>query len=326
MTSILRKITRADVVREPFPHVVIDGALEDELYARLVASFPPAEAIVHGLPIENNAPYRMPAARLLEDVRVDACWKEFVRYHTSAAFFAEAVALFPELERFRGARTSVRNGEPCAEVALDCQPCWGAPVKRPSSSDTCHVDRPITLFGGLLYCRLPGDDAEGGDLELYRFRGDERLYDATRHVDPSLVEPFLRIPYAANRLVFFLQSAQSLHGVTVRGVTRWPRLHVNFLAQLQTNFFELAGVDDVAMTRPASPPVLASAEMLRVPTHPGPSLDARDDELVVSRIHGDIRNPTGTNHPPVIPSVERGTWVGGDTQDELHRESAGASE
>jgi hypothetical protein len=240
MNSILRKITRADVVRDPFPHVVIDGALEDELYARLAASFPSADAIVDGQPIENNAPYRMPAARLLGDARVDACWKEFVRYHTSRAFFVEAVSLFDELSPFAGARTSIRNAEPLADVALDCQPCWGAPVTHPSSSDPCHVDRPITIFGGLLYCRLAGDDADGGDLELYRFRGHERRYDATRHVDPSLVEPVRRIPYAANRLVFFLQSPDSLHGVTVRTATKWPRLHVNFLAQLQTNFFELS--------------------------------------------------------------------------------------
>lgn len=126
------------------------------------------------------------------------------------------------------------------EVALECQPCWGAPVTHPSSSDPCHIDRPVALYAGLLYCRLPGDDAIGGDLELYRFRGAERRYDATRHVDPALVEPVKRIPYAANRLVFFLHSPHSLHGVTERAATRWPRLHVNFVAEMQSNVFELA--------------------------------------------------------------------------------------
>lgn len=248
MKSILHGLGRGDVVREPFPHVVVDGALEDEAYALLADSFPPVDAIVDGRPVENNTPYRMPAARLLDDVRVAPVWKELVRYHTSAAFFREVLSLFgdalrelhPALPSLDDARTSIRDAEPFADVALDCQPCWGAPVTRVSSSDPCHVDRPVTLFAGLLYCRLPGDDANGGDLDLYRFRGAERRYDATRHVDPALVESVRRIPYAANRLVFFLQSAHSLHGVTERAVTPWPRLHVNFLGEMQRNVFDLA--------------------------------------------------------------------------------------
>ena len=54
--------------------------------------------------------------------------------------------------------------------------------------------------------------------------------------------------------------------------------------------------------------------ILRVPTHPGPSLDARDDELFLPLLNEHVRNPTDTTLSPVIPSVERGTWVGGDAQ------------
>jgi len=97
----------------------------------------------------------------------------------------------------------------------------------------------VALYAGLLYCRLPEDEAEGGDLELYRFRGPARGYNERRYVDDALVEPVKRIPYAANRLVFFIHSPHSLHGVTVRSVTPWPRLHVNFLAEARTNIFEL---------------------------------------------------------------------------------------
>ena len=41
------------------------------------------------------------------------------------------------------------------------------------------------------------------------------------------------------KLVFFIHSPHSLHGVTTRSVTSWPRLHVNFLAEMQTKIFEL---------------------------------------------------------------------------------------
>ncbi len=246
MKSILARVTAADVVREPFPHVVVDGALEEELYAQLVAAFPDAETCVDGRPLENNSAYRMPAERVLREGRVAQCWKDFVRLHTSPAFFAEVMAIFGDALRelhpglsLVDARTNIRGVEPFADVALDCQPCWGSPVTRPSSSARCHVDRQVALFAGLLYCRLPGDDAAGGDLELYRFRGPERRYDNLRYVDESLVEPVRRVPYAANRLVFFLHSAHSLHGVTVRAVTPWPRLHVNFLGEMQRKVFDI---------------------------------------------------------------------------------------
>ena len=246
MKSILHKVTAADVVRDPFPHVVVDGALEEDVYARLTGSFPETDVIVDGRPLENNCAYRMPGEKLLGDARVAQCWKDFARLHTSAAFFGEVMAIFGDAIRelhpalsLRGARTNIRGAEPFADVALDCQPCWGSPVTRASSSARCHVDRQVALFAGLLYCRLPGDDAEGGDLELYRFRGAERRYDELRYVPDSLVEPVTRIPYAANRLVFFIHSAHSLHGVTVRSETRWPRLHVNFLGEMQTKVFDV---------------------------------------------------------------------------------------
>ena len=246
MKSILHKATAADVVREPFPHVVVDGALEEDVYAQLAASFPESDVLVDGRPLENNSAYRLPCEKLLAEARVAQCWKDFVRLHTSASFFAEVMAIFGDALRelhpalsLAGARTSIRGVEPFADVALDCQPCWGSPVVQASSSAPCHVDRQVALFAGLLYCRLPGDDAEGGDLEIYRFRGAERRYDELRYVPASLVEPVRRIPYAPNRLVFFLHSPHSLHGVTVRSETRWPRLHVNFLGEMQTKVFDI---------------------------------------------------------------------------------------
>ncbi|MBV9496290.1 MAG: hypothetical protein JOZ54_18720 [Acidobacteria bacterium] len=245
MRTILHTIDRAQIAPDPFPHVIADGVAE-------TYPFPSADLIVDGRLLENNSVYRLPAARILGNPEVSREWQNFAQVHTSQAFFAEVVTLFgdtiralhPELEtrlgcRLEDARTSIRGYEPMADIALDCQLCWGSPVTTASSSNACHVDRPVALFAGLLYCRLPEDDAEGGDLELYRFRGTERRYDDGRFVDASLVEPVKRIPYAANRLVFFLHSPHSLHGVTVRQPTQWPRLHVNFLAETRFPIFEL---------------------------------------------------------------------------------------
>ena len=246
MKSVLHGVTSADVVPDPFPHVVVDGALEADLYAELEAGFPDRDVITGHNPLENNTTYRMPAAKILTDRRVPQSWRDFALHHTSGAFFREALAVFGDAIRalhshldIQGLRTSIRGHEPFSDVALDCQLAWGSPVTRLSSSNGPHVDREVALFAGLLYMRLDDDDAEGGDLELYRFKGSERRYDERRFVDRSLLEPVKRIPYAANRLVFFIHSPHSVHGVTPRSVTPWPRLHVNFLAEFPTKVFDL---------------------------------------------------------------------------------------
>src|SRR5262249_31279274 len=169
--NILHRVSRDDVVMEPFPHVVVDDAVEPELYARLAAAFPPAEVVVDGREVTNNAAYHLRTARLVADARVAPAWKAFARAHTSAEVFREVVEIFgdairalhPDLEsrlgrRLEEARTSIREAEPFADLALDCQPTWGSPVLQRSRTHPVHIDRPVALYAGLLYCQLPEDD------------------------------------------------------------------------------------------------------------------------------------------------------------------------
>ncbi|HUP60952.1 MAG TPA: hypothetical protein VNA69_11085 [Thermoanaerobaculia bacterium] len=249
--SVLRGLTPDRIDRDPFPHVVVDEALDPALYRELEAALPPAETLLRGRAMENNTPYRYSAEHILAEG--SPRWREFARLHTSAAFFADVVALFgdtirtlhPALEARAGKRleemkSSIRFVEPFADVALDCQITYGSPVTRATRCHRVHVDRQVALYAGLLYFRRSGDDSSGGDLELYRFRGNARTYDEGRYVDDALVERVKTIPYAANRLAFFIHSPEALHGVSVRSVTPHPRLHVNFIAEFRAKVWELA--------------------------------------------------------------------------------------
>jgi hypothetical protein len=249
--TILRGLTPGRIERDPFPHVAVDDALDAALYEELAASLPPAETLLRGRPLENNTPYRYSAEHILADA--PRAWQEFTLAHTSAEFFAEVVALFgdsiralhPSLESRMGKRleemqSSIRFVEPFADVALDCQITYGSPVTQATRCHRVHVDRQVALYAGLLYFRRGDDRSCGGDLELYRFRGRERAYEEGRYVDDALVEKVKTIPYAANRLAFFIHSPESLHGVSVRSVTPHARLHVNFIAEFRTHAWELA--------------------------------------------------------------------------------------
>jgi hypothetical protein len=252
MKSILHKATAASVVSEPFPHVVIDDALEPELYQALVSSFPDQKSFVGDGATQNNCNYRIPGRDLISDPNYARVWRELSAHHTSNGFFGEVVTVFgdairslhPALEtgigkRLEDAATNVRNAEPIADFAMDCQITWTSPVRRRSSSAPCHVDREVALYAGMLYMRPPDDHADGGDLELYRFRPGQRRYNADRSVDLRRVETVKKIAYAANRLVFFIHSPDSIHGVTQRSPTPLPRLHINFIAEARERVFIL---------------------------------------------------------------------------------------
>jgi len=253
MKSILHKASAASVVSEPFPHVVIDDALDPELYAALVASFPNWRSFVADGKTQNNCNYRISASDLMTVGRYAAAWRELATLHTSTEFFRDVINVFgdsirnvhPTLEgqigkQLEKAATNVRYAEPAADFAMDCQITWTSPVRRRSSSAPCHVDREVALYAGMLYMRPADDQVDGGDLELYRFLPGQRRYNADRSVDLRRVETVKRIAYAANRLIFFIHSPDAVHGVTQRSPTQLPRLHVNFIAEAREKIFSLA--------------------------------------------------------------------------------------
>ena len=254
MKSILTKATAASVERDPFPHLVIDDALDADLYARLAATFPSRERIVGDQAVQNNCNYRLSARDIRDDANIDGAWRELVALHTSPEFFRDVNRVFgdtirmlhPALRALDESATSVRYAEPIADFAMDCQVTWTSPVQRRSSSAPCHVDREVALYAGMLYMRLPEDDSCGGDLELYRFKPGQRCYNDDRSVDLRRVDTIKCIRYAPNRLVFFIHHPDAVHGVTKRSPTPLPRLHINFIAEGREKIWTLRGQEAAA--------------------------------------------------------------------------------
>jgi hypothetical protein len=254
MRSILHKASKADIKVWPFPHMVIENALEGALYERLAREFPAPEVLLDGRELESNRSYHYNACKILSDSRLSQTWREFVAYHVSQHFYEETVALVgdhlrrlhPAIEERLGKKleslsTSVRFAEEFRDIALECQIAYSSPVTRASRFLGPHVDREVALFAGLLYFRLEEDDSTGGDLEFYRFKGNERAYaKERRRVPDSLVEKVKVIRYEKNTLVLILHSPESLHGVSMRSETKFPRLHVNFVGELRTKVFDLS--------------------------------------------------------------------------------------
>ena len=101
-----------------------------------------------------------------------------------------------------------------------------------------HVDSGRKLFAGLFYMRAAEDDAEGGDLALGRLKSPYREAEQAagafdgKYLDEEKIETARLVPYAANRLVLFINSLSAIHGVTVRQPTTHPRRFVNLLGEI----------------------------------------------------------------------------------------------
>lgn len=242
----------------PYPHIVIENCLPDELYDELEATRPSDQELVHARPLGSNMRLDRHARHLLADASIPDIWRQFIKYHVSYAFWQEVVKLF-DAELGPGSAVSgwVLNltGRPLAtmptvvrthpasrnSISLDVNVGVNTPVVGAASSVRGpHVDNPIEVFAAMLY--MPPKDApdEGGDFVIYeksrtvRFEGKAEV---SANDVRSLVE-HARVKYKRNTMVAFINSVHAIHGVTPRLSRDFRRL-VNFIVELPFTQFEL---------------------------------------------------------------------------------------
>src|SRR5580698_3302224 len=205
--SILGRVTRADVRRDPYPHIVIDNCLPTDLYAELARTYPADSTI---LQLGSCAGKRSARPNSRQDIdarsilaRPDCftdTWRAFVEYHVSNAFFqeflrlmgGEIAAIYPQLEQRLGCPlpklTTGILGETAArgsQLLLDCHVGINTPSTRLSSVRRVHTDAPDELFAALVYFRREEDSVTGGDLEIFRWKDQRKRLFVGSEVDES---------------------------------------------------------------------------------------------------------------------------------------------
>jgi hypothetical protein len=254
MRTLLDNATPGDVRSEPFPHLVIEHALLEDLADRLLAEFPPLSVVTQGQAYSSNQRFSYNAADAAFQGHLSTLWQEWVATHITKEFYLQFVRLFthaihqqwPQLaERLTGehVRTGMRHRDSMddVDVVLDCQVCLNTPVVGTASAvKIAHLDNPHELFAGLLYLRPADDDSTGADLEIFRYRrGMQPRFHGPRLIDWRFVEKVSTIPYRHNTLILFLNTPHALHGVTARSVTHRPRYLVNVLGEVKEELFDM---------------------------------------------------------------------------------------
>ena len=254
MGDLFQKLQSAEVVEQPFPYFVIENFLPSEICAQLIAELPPVDAFVGKEGPGDNTRFNLSYQRSLENPKVSQLWREVLSIGMSQAYLDQILRLFrhsiyqfyPDFDqRFGAVDTLAASGRDGTKkrhgtVTLDAQIAINTPARTGGTSVRGpHLDRIDKLFVGLLYLRLPNDDSTGADLELLKPVASRPIFAPQRFLPREAAHLVRKIPYRANTLVMFLNTPQSLHGVTPRGTASVPRYFINLLGEMPTPLFKV---------------------------------------------------------------------------------------
>lgn len=245
--SLLQNFHKSNFYTDPFPHIIIDNALPDNIYNELEKSTPNDLISKSDFQLNNSRTNIFPDQ--LENNLKYKIWFDFLAYHNSIDFYEEFIAIFKnEINRLypnlikeqkkkflrKGSIKTMRNkdsakiqkGETLFTSIYGCN----TPVKTPTSVVQPHLDHYNKFYFGLYYLRPEEDKSEGGDLVIYRWKNDysnfkkkniiftEKWTNMHEHVNPVK-----KVEYKKNCVIFGINTIDSLHGVTIRQKTDYIR-------------------------------------------------------------------------------------------------------
>jgi hypothetical protein len=249
MPTVLDKAKKEDVQSDPFPYLLIENAISDDLCEELIKEFPSDSVVARGSDLGDNLRFSLPAPLVAGSHEVKKIWRDFISEHSSQEFFDKFNYLFedhikvayPSLVEQKNI-VGVRGLDDFtnSNVLIDAQICINSPViNKPSSVKIAHIDDTDKLYAGLFYLRHPDDDSQGGNLEIYKLKGNDYRIHGQRLVRGKYVKVVKTIPYKKNTLIIFLNSPIALHGVTVRQKTNHTRKFMNLVAEAKESLFSL---------------------------------------------------------------------------------------
>ena len=230
-----------DYFKDPYPHVVIKNALPKDLYETLANTFP-TQQMKEKLPLIEGHTHRYLAKDVLyvKKIPVSKEWETFFRTHTSQEYYEKVLELFkndmPYGKDVIEKQVNVRGvDEVNGDMVTDTQFVVHNPIKT-GTTRTTHIDNPQELYAGLLYFRQPNDKGTGGDFEIFDTPDVKRVLKRKgREVTEDTKKTLVRtVKYEPNTFVMFLNTGQSVHGVTPRQDAEVERLSINIIAETRS--------------------------------------------------------------------------------------------
>lgn len=251
--SLLSGLSSADVIMDPYPHVILKNVISKEMMDELLKTFPPIEVITKTKEYGSNKRYDYTINDIRKDQNISPIWKDFIEAQADKHFLDDFIRIFtPAIQKYYPGLitkygsldkmvigTRYVDSHDKVDLLADAHISINTPVtEKPTSVRSAHVDDPKKLYGGLFYMRLPQDDSSGGNLEISRLKNKKAKFFG-QGISSNDVEVVNTVSYENNTFVLFLNTIDSVHGVTPRSVTKYPRLFVNLVAELKDPLFDI---------------------------------------------------------------------------------------
>lgn len=209
--SILQNFKNSKLCNHPFPHIVIENCLNEDLYHQLTETFPNELVDIE----TNNKRGDIYSHQLKDENKI--VWKKFLDYHCNIKFLDEVLEafnsyfntqkkLYNKIAKLRENKINIYPTISEYELSMSASISYNTPVIKESSVRGPHRDKSNKLYGALLYMKDEKDNSIGGDLELY-----------------CSDRSFKKIVYNKNTLVLFINNEKSFHGVSERNKTNFIR-------------------------------------------------------------------------------------------------------
>jgi hypothetical protein len=254
--SVFDGVRSDRVTVTPYPHLVVQNAIDRQLCQELIRQFPPIEVFTRGRRYGDNVKLYYPAHRALHDSRVSGVWKIFLRHHLTRAFYQQALDVFrpflnieyPHLESQYGrSLDTLRVGIAGQQTFEECDILLNAligihtPVTGPARLERRpHVKVHDKFLEGFLYLRPDDDDAQGGDYEFFSVpTGTRPRYGRWAQTDRACLTLERTVPYRSNTLVTVVNTSRSIQAMTARGPGRRPLMYLNITIQTPRMLFDL---------------------------------------------------------------------------------------
>lgn len=244
--DVTQTVNKDDLMMDPCPYFHIQQALPWNVYQQLVEQYPESYMLQDGKTHFQARRYRQ---HEFEPGTISPLWQEFVAFHNSQEYKNRVLDLFePAIahyyatlqEEFVNAEVAPRHQAPGAHkqhIALEVQFVLNG--QQETTVRTPHLDNSRELFAGLLYMRKTEDTSTGGDLQVFRKLVSNPEFHGIREVNHCQVEAAGTVPYQANTMILFLNTIDTLHGVTPRLGANCVRRYVNIDAHQSKKLFRL---------------------------------------------------------------------------------------
>jgi len=252
--NVLDTISPDQVRRDPFPHVVVENALDPEFCNTLIRQFPPLDLITQGERWSGTRKYNFHLVQAHRSRRVSRLWKETMADYVSSSVWRNYVRIFgdclmqeyPTFElRFgpmREMRVGIRNIDDFStcDVLLDSKIVVHTPSTAAAEIERLpHLKLFRTVVDGYIFLRPDEDEAEGADFDLCAIKPGHSPKLGARHtILPDQLDVARRVSYRKNTLVMFINTPRSVTAVTARPATKIPYMAFHFTAHLRESLFE----------------------------------------------------------------------------------------